>query len=99
VYTIHRACEVIQLGAGFTRFLQLALQPTQNMIEWQFALPKSVHAPSTHSAQALGLHRRSPGTRIRARHTGKGSTTAIKLRGLPLRLEAAPEAGDVDVFF
>jgi hypothetical protein len=80
VYIVHCAREVVQFGTGFARFWQLDLQPIQNMIGCQSALPRSAQAPSTHSAQALELYRRSPGTRIEARHKGK-STTALRLRG------------------
>lgn len=50
----------MQLRAHLPTLLQLALQPTKDVVERQPALPKGLHALTAHAAQALRLNRGPP---------------------------------------
>jgi hypothetical protein len=63
VYIIDRPREIMQRGPRPSTLLQLPLQPTQNMIKDQTALPEGSNARTPHPSrltQILRLHGLSP---------------------------------------
>jgi hypothetical protein len=79
---VHRAGEVMKLRTRLATLLQLALQPTQDMIKCQPALPRGTDVPTVypaHPSKTLGLHSWSPtGCPLRSERETPGS---IRLRG------------------
>jgi len=86
----------------FARFLQLALQPTQIVVECNvntlFQKGARSQCPICPFVPSPGgLNSSLPGTHIRARHEREG-TTAIRLQGSAARPEAAPEDDEIAGF-
>ena len=73
MYIIHRPREIIQRGPHLSTLLQLPLQPTQNMIKDQTALPDGSNARTPHPSRLTqtlrlyGLSPHAPTTNLRER--------------------------------
>jgi hypothetical protein len=79
VYIIHRAGKVMQLSARLPTLLQLALEPTQYMIECQTTLPGQLHIASAHPSHPTKALRLSPRDGIRSTRRKRERRTRITL--------------------
>jgi hypothetical protein len=86
---IHRPSKVMQLRARLPTFIQLALQPTRDMIERQPTLPRGPDVPAAHTAsaaQALRLHWKTPRNIVTPLRKRERSIT-VRLLGHPAEAE------------